>query len=166
MNREADDLIQLEELAEVLRVREGPPTPRAHIRHSPRRRLAVAAVLAAVAVTGIALAIVTRGGGEQAPSSSGGREQTLPSSSRSSAASCAAVVEWHGTRYLGTKVKGPVKLGRSLGDGTIPPCNDTGGDNGGTPAARSVPLVAGDRLSPDEVVAVAGDPSIVYISPG
>jgi hypothetical protein len=165
MNREADELIELDELADALRAREGSPRPQpVQGSNSALRRGMVIAVLAAAVVTGVAFAVFTRGG-DRAPSSSGAREQTLPSSGGSGSASCAAAVEWHGTTYIGSKVQGPVKLAGSLGDGTFPPCNDTGGGGSGT-TARSVPLVALEGLSSEDAVAVAGEPSTVYISPG
>jgi hypothetical protein len=166
MNREADDLIGLEELAEVLRTREGPQRPQRALRtgSSRRRLMVVAAVLAAAVCAGGAFAILTRDG-HQAPSRAGGRQGTLPGSSGSTAASCAAAVEWRGTTYVGSKVRGQVKLGSSLGDGTLPPCNDTGGKGSGTPP-RSVPLAAVDGVASRDAVAVVGDPSVVYLSPG
>ena len=82
--------------------------------------------------------------------------------SSSSAAQCAAVVEWQGTTYFGTKVKREVRLAKLLGEGTIPPCNDGGGSG----PEHSVTLAAIEGVSSDQAVAVAGDPTTVYLDPG
>jgi hypothetical protein len=80
----------------------------------------------------------------------------------SSAASCAAAVEWQGTTYFGTKVKREVRLGQSLGEGTLPSC----GDGGGAEPERSVKLAAIEGVSSDQAVSVASDLSTVYVDPG
>jgi hypothetical protein len=161
VNRERDELIDLAELADALRDREGPPRPQGgETRRFRPRRLLVAAVLAAAIGAAVAVAIATRGG-DQASSS---RKQTPSRPGGSASASCAAAVEWHGTSYIGSKVRGPVKLASSLGEGTLPACNDMGGAGGGTPR-DSVAVVAVDGVSSDEAVALAGDSSVVYVNP-
>jgi len=148
-----EDLIGLDEFAELLRGREGPPRPlqRRRARRS-RRPALVVAVLAVAAATGITLAVVRLTGHDERQLGSGG------------SGSCAAAVEWHDTTYLGTAVHREVTLGRSLGSGTLPPCNDTGPGSGG--GAQSVSLVAVGEIPPRQAVAVAGQPSIVYVAPG
>ena len=42
-------------------------------------------------------------------------------------ASCAMLVSYDGHTYLGTAVEAAPVPGDSIGNGTIPPCNDTGG---------------------------------------
>jgi hypothetical protein len=155
MSPRTNDPIELEELADLLRRREGPPRPVRHRRaRGPLRLALVIGVLAVAAATGITLAIVKPGS----------HDESRPSSGGSGSASCAAVVEWRGTTYLGTAVHRSVRLGRSLGDGMLPPCNDTSPGSGGQ--AQSVSLAAVGDIPPRQAVALTADPSIVYVAPG
>ena len=134
------------------------------LRRRARLRIAFVA-LAAAAATGIVFGILSRGGDATSSSSSSGHQQPRSSTGGSAAASCVAAIEWHGTMYVGTAVlRSPPKLGGSLGDGTVPPCDDTGGGDG--TGSRSVALAAVDGVPPDQVVAKSGDPSTVYVAPG
>lgn len=111
------------------------------------------AVLAAGVAAGIAVAMLTRGGANQTPSGLGG----------SGAGSCAATVEWKGTSYFGSQLQRTATLAQRLGTGTLPACADAAGS--GTPA-RSVAIVAVEGIPPDEAVAIAGEPSTLYVEPG
>ena len=106
-------------------------------------RLAVFSSIGALALLGAGC------GGAQSPTA---RPVTASSA-------CAAAVEWQSTTYFGTKVKREVRLAQSLGEGTLPPCND----GGGSEPERSVKLAAIEGVSSDQAVAVAGDPSTVYL---
>lgn len=82
--------------------------------------------------------------------------------SASAAASCAAAVEWQGATYFGTKVNQPARLARDLGTGTRPACDD----GGGSTAASSVRLSAIAGVPREQALAIARDPSVVYVEPG
>jgi uncharacterized protein DUF6281 len=161
VKRESADLIELE----VLRSREGParPAPARPLRRASLRIVFVA--LAAAAATGIVLGILSRGGDETSSSPSSGHQQPRSSTGGSAAASCVAAVEWDGTMYVGTGVlRSRAKLGDSLGDGTVPPCDDMGGSD--ETGSRSVALSAFDGVPPDQALAESGHPSTVYVAPG
>ena len=51
-------------------------------------------------------------------------------------ASCAMLVSYDGHTYLGTAVEAAPVAGDSIGNGTIPPCNDTGGAGTTIPAEQ------------------------------
>jgi hypothetical protein len=159
MKREPDpnDLIDIDELADLLREREGPPRPLR--RQRVRRPLRVALALglfatAAAAVIAIAVAIT----------SERDRAQNTSKSGVTYGAVCVAAVEWQGVTYRGDKLNQPARLGRSLGEGSIPNCSDTNLGNG-TPA-QTVAIVAIADLPTQQAVAVAGDPTHAYIAPG
>jgi hypothetical protein len=67
------------------------------------------------------------------------------------AASCAMLVRYDDHNYLGAAVDHMPAAGESLGTGTIPPCNDTGGASTTIPAEEV------------EVTAVEGVPSTIAI---
>jgi uncharacterized protein DUF6281 len=77
-------------------------------------------------------------------------------------ASCAAVVEYEGHWYVGSHVDVPALEGRSLGDGTTPPCEDTGPSTHGA-QPRSVGLVELSGVSPTVAVLSTGHDDLVYI---
>ena len=147
------DLIGLDELTDLLRGREGPARPENHRRRAGRRRILLAAAVAAAVAAGVVAAIVVPGGGHKPA-------QSKPRAS--SAAACAAAVEWHGTMYVGNRIKREVARGSSLGDGTLPSCSD----GGGTSPAQSVALFEIKGIPPEQAVGVAGEPNTAYLSPG
>jgi hypothetical protein len=147
----SDDLIALDELAELLREREGPAKPESRRPRVRRRRAVVVAALAAAVVAGIVAALVVPSD-EQPSSPLGG----------SAGGSYAAAVEWHGTTYFGGSVRGKVVRGGSLGKGTLPAC----GDGGPVTPASSVGVVAIEGVPPEQAVAVRGRPDVVYTAPG
>jgi len=119
----------------------------AYIGHTVTTRLAVFSSIATLALLGAGC---------------GGTERPTARPVGGSSAACAAAVEWRSTTYFGTKVKRELRLARSLGEGSLPPCND----GGGSEPERSVKLAAIEGVSSDQAVAVAGDPSTVYVDPG
>jgi hypothetical protein len=146
------ELIELDELAVMLREREGPPHPLRRHRRPLRNRPAIAASLAAVLATATVVFLVVRSGDDR------------PSKVASSNNSCAVVVEWHGTTYLGTSVQQPMKLGAPLGHGSVPACNDTPGNSDGTgPQPLALAEIVG--VPPAQAVASA-DWQTLYLAPG
>jgi uncharacterized protein DUF6281 len=91
-------------------------------------------------------------GGETTPESGGATTEVMGGGV---AASCAFVVRFDGHLYSGYAVKAKPSQGDSLGTGTFPPCDDTGG---------ALPPAAAEQV---EVAAIDGvDPSIAIMLPG
>ena len=157
MKHESDPhgLIELDELAGLLRDREGPAQPLRRRRFGPSRRLSIAVgiLLAVAAAAAIAIFDV---GGDGKPSSSGGV----------TAAACAAAVEWQGTTYFGGRANQPLALGDKLGKGTLPPCDDTPGSGTPPDPPGSVTVVSIDGVPSREAIATLGERTIYYIAPG
>jgi hypothetical protein len=109
-----------------------------------------------VALVPIAAALLVAGAG---CGSSHHTKSARPSAS--AAASCVSAVEWQGATYFGTKVNQPARLARDLGTGTRPACDD----GGGSTAASSVRLAAIAGVPPEQALAIARDPSVVYVEP-
>ena len=78
------------------------------------------------------------------------------------AASCAMLVEFDGHDYLGTAVDVEPAPGESLGSGTIPPCNDTGGA-GTTIPAEEVEVTAVEGVPPTVAIMLAGRSDVVLV---
>jgi hypothetical protein len=169
MTKADGNLIELDELTDFLRAREGPARPQRFQRR--RRGLLLAAIAVSLAATGLVAVAVIRNGSERAQPANGS-EKTLPastasgktSSGGSSAASCAAVVEWKGTTYYGTgRLLKPISLTGPLGEGTVPSCQDT---VPGSPShARPVALARVDGVQPEMAIAVAGETDTLYVAP-
>jgi len=68
-------------------------------------------------------------------------------------ASCAFVIEWNGVRYDPWSNERPVSFGRSLGDGTVPFCDDT--EEGGCERGHDESIEVFRRAGVDPHVAVA-----------
>jgi uncharacterized membrane protein len=96
-----------------------------------------------------ALAACGGNSSEAAEATSGG--QTTEVSGGGVSASCAFVVSYDGHNYFGNAVKVTPVAGASLGEGTIPPCNDTGG---------ALPTIPAEQV---EVTEVQGVPPTVAI---
>jgi hypothetical protein len=79
------------------------------------------------------------------------------------AGSCAMVLQFRGQDYEGMSVAIAPDLGPDLGDGVLPPCNDTGGTPG---TAERVPLAELPGVSPDEAVLVRGWDDTVLVLRG
>ena len=161
MTHESDphDLIELDELAGVLREREGPAQPLRRQRVGPSRRLSIAVGLLLAVVAAAAIAIFDLGG-EGKPSRPGGV----------SFAACAgpAPVKWQGRTYSGGRANQLLSLGPKLGTGTTPPCSDTFVNGVPTPPGPqgSVTVVSIDGISPRAAIATLGERTIYYIAPG
>jgi Family of unknown function (DUF6281) len=78
------------------------------------------------------------------------------------AASCAMLVSYDGHNYLGTAVDVEPVPGESLGSGTIPPCNDTGG-TGTTIPAEEVDVTAVEGVPPTIAIMLAGRTDVVLV---
>lgn len=118
--------------------------------------------LVALAVAGVAallIVAVARNGSDPADRATSGRQGTRSVAN----AACAAAVEWEGTTYYGGRVNGSFSLGRALGEGAVPSCQDS---VPGTPSpTQSVALVRVTGLPPEMAVAIAGDASTIYQAP-
>lgn len=68
-------------------------------------------------------------------------------------ASCAFVIEWNGVRYDPWSNERPVSFGRSLGDGTVPFCDDT--EEGGCERGHDESIEVFRIVGVDPHVAVA-----------
>lgn len=77
-------------------------------------------------------------------------------------ASCAMLVEYDGHNYLGAAVEVTPVAGESLGTGTIPPCNDTGGA-GTTIPAEEVEVTAVQGVPPSIAIMLAGRSDVVLV---
>jgi hypothetical protein len=77
-------------------------------------------------------------------------------------ASCAMLVQYEGHDYLGTAVGVTPVPGDSLGNGTIPPCNDTGGA-GTTIPAEQVEVTAAQSVPPSVAIMLAGRTDVVLV---
>ena len=78
------------------------------------------------------------------------------------AASCAMLVSYDGHNYLGTAVEVKAVPGDSLGNGTIPPCNDTGGA-GTTIPAEQVEVTEVEGVPPTIAIMLAGRTDVVLV---
>jgi Family of unknown function (DUF6281) len=161
MTKPDGDLIELDELNDLLRAREGPARPQPYRRR--RGGLLLAAIAVSLAAAGlVAVAVIRSGVGEKAQPTTTANGGT--SSGGSSAASCAAVVEWEGTTYYGTGgLPKAISLAGPLGEGTVPSCGDTA--PGSPSPARSVALARVAGLPPEMAIAVAGETDTLYVAP-
>jgi len=115
--------------------------------------------LLAVALVALPLALAACGGKNElsgGPSTEAGGEGGVAS------ASCAMLVEYDGHNYLGAAVEVTPEAGESLGTGTIPPCNDTGGA-GTTAPAEEVEVTAVEGVPPSIAIMLAGRGDVVLV---
>jgi len=77
-------------------------------------------------------------------------------------ASCAMLVEYDGHTYLGTAVEAAPVAGDSLGNGTIPSCNDTGGA-GTTIPEEQVEVTSVQGVPPSVAIMLAGRSDVVLV---
>jgi uncharacterized protein DUF6281 len=113
-----------------------------------------------LAVTLLALPLALAACGSASNEVSGG--QTNQVSGGGAAASCAMLVEYDGHNYLGTAVEVKAVPGDSLGNGTIPPCNDTGGA-GTTIPAEQVEVTEVEGVPPTIAIMLAGRTDVVLV---
>jgi Family of unknown function (DUF6281) len=78
------------------------------------------------------------------------------------AASCAFIVRYDGHDYLGTSVHVTPVAGDSLGTGTFPPCNDTGGALPTTPA-EEVEVAEVKGVPPTVAIMLPGRTDVVLV---
>jgi hypothetical protein len=107
----------------------------------------------------VPLVLAACGGGS---TEAGGGQTTEATADGGVAASCAMLVSYDGHNYLGTTVEGKPVAGESLGNGTIPPCNDTGGA-GTTSPAEEVELTAVQGVPPTIAIMLAGRTDVVLV---
>jgi len=108
--------------------------------------------LLALALAALPFALAACGG---SGTEAGGVAGTEVSGGGSAAASCAFIVRYDGHDYFGTAVHVTPAQGNSLGNGTFPPCNDTGG---------ALPTSPAEEV---EVAAIQGIPlSVAIMLPG
>ena len=169
MTKPDDNLIELDELTDLLRAREGPARPQRDRRRG--RGLLLAAIAVSLAAAGLAAVAAIRNGSERAqPTNRSERTQPTTtasgrtSSGRHSAASCAAVVEWNGTTYYGMgRLLKAISIAGPLGEGTVPSCQDT--VPGSPSPARPVALARVDGVQPEMAIAVVGEAGTLYVAP-
>jgi DnaJ-class molecular chaperone len=108
----------------------------------------------ALALLVLSLALAACGG--KSTEASGGGATTGAS------ASCAMLVSYDGHTYLGTAVEAATVAGESIGNGTIPPCNDTGGA-GTTSPAEHVEVTSVQGVPPSVAIMLAGRNDVVLV---
>jgi hypothetical protein len=105
----------------------------------------------ALALTAPAAHALTAASAAQAPAAREARE----------AASCAFVVWWEGRKYEALGVQVSPRVGRRVGTGTSPACDDT---NDGTPEPpERFPLVRVRGVAPTDAVAIACREDVVLV---
>jgi hypothetical protein len=72
------------------------------------------------------------------------------------------LVEYDGHTYLGTAVEATPVPGDSIGNATIPPCNDTGGA-GTTIPAEQVEVTSAEGVPPSVAIMLAGRNDVVLV---
>jgi hypothetical protein len=115
--------------------------------------------LLAVSVVALPLVLTACGGGN---TEVGGGSTTEPSGGGVAAGACAMLVQYEGRDYLGTAVEVTPVPGDSLGNGTIPSCNDTGGA-GTTIPAEQVEVTTVQGVPPSVAIMLAGRTDVVLV---
>ena len=77
-------------------------------------------------------------------------------------ASCAVLVKYDEHTYLGAAVEAAPVAGDSLGNGTIPSCNDTGGA-GTTIPAEQVEVTSVQGVPPSVAIMLAGRNDVLLV---
>ena len=113
--------------------------------------------LLALALLAIPLALAACGGKNEASGGAitEGGGTTTEVSGGGVAASCAFIVQYDGHDYFGNAVKVAPEPGGTLGTGTFPPCNDTGG---------ALPTVPAEEVAVSAIQGVR--PSVAIMLPG
>ena len=106
-----------------------------------------------LALLALPLALAACGGGGSTEVSGG--QTTEATADGGVAASCAFQVHYDGHDYFGAAVKVAPVPGDTLGTGTFPPCNDTGG---------ALPTIPAEEVSVAEIQGVP--PSVAIMLPG
>ena len=115
--------------------------------------------LVALALLVLPLALAACGG--ESPEASGGAT-TEVSGGGVASASCAMLVQYDGHTYLGTAVAAAPVAGGSLGNGTIPPCNDTG-EAGTTIPADQVEVTSVQGVPHSVAIMLAGRNDVLLV---
>jgi len=115
--------------------------------------------LLALVALAFPLALAACGGGTTKVSEG---TNTEPSGGGVAAGACAMLVQYEGRDYLGTAVEVTPVPGDSLGNGTIPPCNDTGGA-GTTIPAEPVEVTAVQGVPPSVAIMLVGRTDVVLV---
>ena len=113
----------------------------------------------ALALLVLPLAFAACGG--ESPEASGGAT-TEVSGGGVASASCAMLVQYDGHTYLGTAVAAAPVAGGSLGNGTIPPCNDTG-EAGTTIPADQVEVTSVQGVPHSVAIMLAGRNDVLLV---
>jgi Family of unknown function (DUF6281) len=113
----------------------------------------------ALALLTLPLSLAACGGGSTEVS---GGQTTEATADGGVAASCAMLVSYDGHNYLGTAVEVEPVPGESLGNGTIPPCNDTGG-TGTTIPAEEIEVTTMEGVPPTIAIMLAGRTDVVLV---
>ena len=116
----------------------------------------------ALALVALPLALAACGGSgtEATVGTSGG--QTTEVSGGGASASCAFIVEFDGHDYFGNGVEVTPVAGDSLGTGTIPPCDDTGGALEPT-VAEEVEVAEIQGVPPTVAIMLVGRTDVVLL---
>jgi hypothetical protein len=149
--RQDEELVSLEEIAETLRAQEGPPRPRVrrHVREYPRLKYAAGLIAGLLAVGGV-VAVFAYG-----PGSSGGD------------ADCGFSLEYKGVPYrdVGLQFAPPtIVFGARIGEGLAPGCNDEPGAP--QPPPKRVGVVRIEGVAPSVAVGEAGVSTHFYMAEG
>jgi hypothetical protein len=149
--RQDEELVSLEEIAETLRAQEGPPRPRArrHVREYPRLRYAAALIAGLLVVGGVVAVFAYR------PGSSGGD------------ADCGFSLEYKGVPYtdVGLQFAPPtIVFGPRIGEGLVPGCSDEPGVP--QPQPERVGVVRIEGVAPSVAVGQAGVSTHFYMAEG
>lgn len=99
-------------------------------------------------------------GGKSSEATEGG--VTTEVSGGGAAASCAFIVAFDGHNYLGNAVEVTPVAGESLGTGTIPPCDDTGGALEPT-SAEEVEVTEIQGVPPTVAIMLVGRTDVVLV---
>ena len=113
----------------------------------------------AVALVALPLALAACGGKSELSS---GSSTEARAGGGVASASCAMLVEYDGHTYLGASVEATPVPGESIGTGTIPPCNDTGGA-GTTIPAEQVEVTAVQGVPPSIAIMLGGRDDVVLV---